>query len=32
MENFHLIAYCCSWLHCLELLGQAQARDGNSGH
>jgi len=23
--------YCCSWLH-LELLRQAQAKDGNSGH
>jgi len=25
-------AICCSWLHRIELLRQAQARDGNSGH
>ena len=24
--------YCCSWLHRLELLRQAQASDSNSGH
>jgi len=23
---------CCSWLHRLELLRQAQEKDGNSGH
>jgi len=23
---------CCSWLHRLELLRQAQAKDGISGH
>jgi len=23
---------CCSWLHRLELLRQAQDKDGNSGH
>jgi len=23
---------CCSWLHRIELLRQAQAKDGNSGH
>jgi len=23
---------CCSWLHRLERLKQAQARDGNSGY
>jgi len=25
-------SHCCSWLHRFELLRQAQARDGNSGH
>jgi len=24
--------YCCSWLHRLEILRQAQEKDGNSGH
>jgi len=24
--------YCCSWLHCRELLRQAQDKDGKSGH
>jgi len=23
---------CCRWLHRLELLRQAQEKDGNSGH
>jgi len=25
------VAYCCSWLHRLELR-QAQEKDGSSGH
>jgi len=27
-----LVRLCCSWLHRLELLRQAQKKDGNSGH
>jgi len=26
------VSWCCSWLHRFELLRQAQAKDGNSGH
>jgi len=29
---FSFLMYCCNWLHRLELLRQAQAKDGNSGH
>jgi len=28
----NLEEFCCSWLHRLELLRQAQEKDGNSGH
>ena len=34
LKNYKLnhLDICCSWLHRLELLRQAQEKDGNSGH